>query len=138
MDRVFQQTIAGTFEAYVALCRELAGFLDEHQISGSVRNTVDLAVEEMVTNVIRHAYEGSGGTVDVAVHLDDGLLRVCLADRGKPFDPTTDAPAPDFDSPLSERRVGGLGVALVRSLARELRYRREGDRNIVEVLIDRA
>ncbi|HSR11121.1 MAG TPA: ATP-binding protein, partial [Thermodesulfobacteriota bacterium] len=53
---------------------------------------------------------------------------------GAPFDPTS-IPPPDVRLPLSRRAPGGLGFFLVRNMVNEIRYRRDGDRNVLTLLI---
>ena len=52
----------------------------------------------------------------VSIVLDGDRLRAEVSDRGRRFDPLREAPPPDLDSPLDERRVGGLGIHLVKKL----------------------
>ena len=51
-----------------------------------------------------------------------------ISDDGKPFDPTQ-APPPKLNAALEERRIGGLGVYLVRTMMDEIAYRRSDGRN---------
>lgn len=81
-----------------------------------------LAVEEVVTNVIVHGYEGlPPGPVSLAVSEEPGRIVFTISDHARPFHPD-DAPAPDLSSPWAERRVGGLGWHLIRELMDEVRY----------------
>jgi anti-sigma regulatory factor (Ser/Thr protein kinase) len=95
---------------------------------------IQLAAEELVTNVIRHGYEtGQPGTVDVLLRLDAGGFWMQVRDRGRPFDPLS-KPDPDVTAPVEERKVGGLGILLVKRLMDEVHYRRVGDENVIETL----
>lgn len=78
-----------------------------------------LAVEEIVTNAITH-----GGATRVALRVEGGggAVTAVVRDDARPFDPRQ-APEPDLDASLEQRRVGGLGWYLVRRLMHELRYR---------------
>ena len=93
---------------------------------------VNLLLEELVLNV-RDYGEISGRRFDVEI--DSNSDRVCLdfSDNGVPFDPTTEAPAPDLVSGLDQRRAGGLGVHLVCSFADSIAYRYEDGRNMLSV-----
>lgn len=91
---------------------------------------LNLAVEEWATNVCRYAYRGRNGSVWVAVRCEGPTLVVELSDEGSPFDPTA-AAEPDISLPLSERSPGGLGLLFMRRMVDELRYRRDGHRNVV-------
>jgi anti-sigma regulatory factor (Ser/Thr protein kinase) len=92
---------------------------------------MQLALDEVVTNVISYAYS-DGGIHELRVTLtsSDGEVVARVEDDGRPFDPL-DAPQPTIDAPLEERPIGGLGWHLVRKVTNELAYRREGDKNVL-------
>jgi serine/threonine-protein kinase RsbW len=79
------------------------------------------AVDESVTNIIKHGYGGRDGVVEVEVGRIGSLLVVRLRDNAPPFDPTR-VPNPDLDVPLERRPLGGMGVYLTRELTDEVRY----------------
>jgi len=81
-----------------------------------------LAVEEVCTNLMRHAYRGrEAGPIEVGVSGAPGRIVVTVTDFAPPFSPD-DAPVPDLDAPWEERRIGGLGWHLVKSVVDEVRY----------------
>lgn len=111
------------------LAAEIARFCREHSLADDVAFDLNLALEELFTNALRHG--GCEGMED-AVHIrlereGDGVL-VEFCDRGAAFDPLS-APAPDLESPLVDRLPGGLGVHLVRQIMSDLRYRRSDEWN---------
>ena len=67
----------------------------------------------------------------VTIESDDDEVRVRIVDDGDPFNPLEDAPDPDTDSALAERRVGGLGVHFVKTLVDDVRYWRDDNKNHV-------
>ncbi|MBP8949719.1 MAG: ATP-binding protein [Candidatus Promineofilum sp.] len=87
-----------------------------------------LAVNEAVTNVLLHGYDGQPGPVTICVEVVDNDLRVILSDNAPPFDPTR-VPPPDIFLPLEDRPLGGLGVHMMRQLTDELLYRPLADGN---------
>ena len=90
---------------------------------------VRLAVEEVCTNLIRHAYPPEApGPIEVRIGREGDAVHVEVRDRAAPFDPST-APPPDLDSPWADRRVGGLGWHLVRQKMDALRYESGADGN---------
>jgi serine/threonine-protein kinase RsbW len=98
------------------------------------RFDVRLAVEELCTNVIKHGYRG-GPPGELTLRLAAGPegLTVTVADRAPLFDPAK-APAPDLESDWSERRVGGLGVHMVRQVMDAVRHEpRPGGGNVVTI-----
>ena len=91
---------------------------------------IKLAIEEVVINVINHGYERKGGhDVEIELASDTDKVGIEIVDAGRAFDPLTETPVPDTDSPLESRPVGGLGVYLLCALMDEANYRREGGRN---------
>ena len=92
-----------------------------------------LALDEIVSNVIRHGFDDSAShDITVELTVANGVVTATVQDDGAPFDPRK-APAPDLDAPLEDRQIGGLGMHLVRSTMDEIEYRREGDRNVLTV-----
>jgi len=84
--------------------------------------TIELAVDEMVSNAIIHGYKYKPSEkvkID-ALRIQDGLV-IVLEEKGEKFDPITSF-NPDINSPLSDRRIGGLGLFIVRKIADELYY----------------
>jgi len=83
---------------------------------------LELAVDEAACNIICHGYQDLGGTIQVGVKRDGDRLIVCLHDEAPPFDPTRHPPA-DVTLPLEQRRLGGLGIFLIRQAVDEMVYR---------------
>jgi len=87
-----------------------------------------VAVNEAVTNIIVHGYQGQPGVIDIEVTYDRDNLVVSLQDRSPPFDPTS-VPAPDVSLPLAQRPFGGMGIHLMRQFTDEMIYRPTADGN---------
>jgi anti-sigma regulatory factor (Ser/Thr protein kinase) len=95
---------------------------------------VNIALDELFTNVVRYGYlDGGAHQIDVRLSLSAQRLTIEITDDGQPFNPL-DRPPPDLESPLEERAVGGLGIHFVRSLMDEVEYRRDGDRNTLRMV----
>ena len=108
-------------------------FGEEHGLPHADVVDVDLVLDEIVTNVIEHGYEGAregDHEIHLAMTLTGGTLTIEVADQGQPFNPL-DAPPPNLDLPLEERPIGGLGIFLVKSLTTTIDYRRDSGRNIL-------
>ncbi|MDE2686394.1 MAG: ATP-binding protein [Chloroflexota bacterium] len=92
--------------------------------------TMNLVIEELGINIMRHAYNGNSGEVfELVITSEPSELTVDLIDAGPPFNPLTDAPEPDTEAPMLDRPIGGLGIHLVKSMMDEVDYKREYDRN---------
>jgi anti-sigma regulatory factor (Ser/Thr protein kinase) len=91
--------------------------------------TFELALEEIFMNVVMHGSPaGRVPRVEVSLALRDDCLTLTIEDDGPSFDPLSLA-APDVTASLEERRVGGLGVYLVRQMMDEVNYQRLRGRN---------
>jgi anti-sigma regulatory factor (Ser/Thr protein kinase) len=121
----------GSLPLLVAFVRE---FFAERRWDPEQAFDVDLVLEELFTNMVRHA-RGGTSEVEVGLGADDGSLTVRLCDRGvEPWDPEQ-APPVDVNRPLEERRPGGLGIHFLRQITRDLRFEhRDGDTIVTAVL----
>lgn len=83
---------------------------------------LELAVDEACANVIEHAY-GNDATREVVVRavFSDDELRIEIVDSGRGFDPG-EIPQADLKQLVAERKTGGLGLRLIRSLVDEVHY----------------
>ena len=93
-----------------------------------------IAVEELVTNIVKYGYgpTGEAGAATLTLRLEGDRLTTVIVDNSDPFDPFA-APDPDLEAPIEARRVGGLGLYLVKTLMDQTRYRRDGGQNVVEI-----
>ena len=97
---------------------------------------IDLVLEELLVNIFSYAYPDEPGDVAIVCRPDDaGRLLVEITDRGIPFDILT-RKDPDVKADVNERNIGGLGLFLVKQLVQDIRYRREGGKNIVTLIIE--
>ena len=102
-----------------------------HGLSPEVVFKLNLALDEVVTNIISNAYDDEDEhQIAIRVALDGEGVSVRVEDDGRAFNPL-DAPRPDLGLDLAKRPIGGLGVHIVRSVMDALEYRREDDRNIL-------
>ena len=104
------------------VCNELR--LDAH-----VSMKLQLAIEEMVVNVISYAYpKGSTADISLSAEAEGEELTLVLSDSGVPFDPT-EKEDPDLNVDPMDRAQGGLGILIVKNIMNEVSYRRLGDTN---------
>jgi anti-sigma regulatory factor (Ser/Thr protein kinase) len=81
-----------------------------------------LAVDEACSNVIRHAYRGHGGRIEVTIEPVSHGVEVAIRDWGEMFEPAQ-VPKPDVKAPLEERPLGGLGLFLIYHVMDDVEFR---------------
>jgi sigma-B regulation protein RsbU (phosphoserine phosphatase) len=116
----------------------LADFIEEisavKPIEPGMAMSLNLALEEAVTNVMMYAYpQGQHGNVCLAATILDTGLEFVLSDKGKPFDPTA-APEADTTLGVEERAIGGLGIHLVRNIMDSISYENKNGMNILTMI----
>ena len=118
------QELARVAEFMESVCDELQ--LDIHQAM-----KLQLAMEEMVTNVIFYAYpEGTTADITLTAESDGQELTFVLSDTGKPFDPTAKEDADTETNPM-DREQGGMGILIVKNIMNEVSYQRiEGENRL--------
>jgi serine/threonine-protein kinase RsbW len=111
------------------LHRELENFGQRCCLSPKTLFELNLILEEVLANVISYAYaDNLRHEIEVSADSRDGELVIAVEDDGRPFNPLL-SPPPDLDRPLDQRRVGGLGLHLVRELTNSIQYDRRGGKN---------
>ena len=93
---------------------------------------IDIALDELFSNICNYAYGGAIGHVTVYVEEleEEGAVRITLEDEGIPFDPLSHAD-PDITLDLKDRTIGGLGIFMARQSMDEFVYEREGEENVL-------
>ena len=109
-------------------------------LPGAVVGRVELVLEEALVNVIRYAYGDQPGEVELICSLTPGFrggtrFLVEIRDSGPSFDPNQ-GPPPDLESSLEERRIGGLGIHLMRTMTDELAWERAEPHNVLRLGFD--
>lgn len=112
----------------------VSGCAEEQRFSKQRISKIEIAVEEALVNIFEYSYAEKNGNVEVVCKLDDGNFVIEIIDSGIPFNILT-AKEPDITSGISERSIGGLGIFLMRKLMDDVRYRREGDKNILTLVV---
>lgn len=115
------------FDRSIDALESLFSFVGEQLpggLSDRISYFVNLAVEEIFTNMVRHNHPG-GDHITVALDVGTGWIRARLIDYDvEPFDPDS-VPEVDIDLPLADRRAGGLGLHMVKSVVDRLTYEYE-------------
>ena len=123
-------TVSGTLESLETIREYIKAAATMAGLDRKAAYRLLVAVDEVATNIVTHGYAEAGleGMVDVRAAIDEQTLRIVLEDRGAAYDPDLQSPS-DFDLPLEQREIGGLGLLLATRNVDEFSYERLGDRN---------
>lgn len=103
---------------------------EQNDIPSSVVFAVTLSLDELLTNIISYGYEDNDEhVIEVAFTLNESELETVITDDGTEFNPL-EKETPNLDVPLEQRKIGGLGIHLVRNFMDDLEYRRENGKNV--------
>ena len=101
--------------------KELRHILTQAGWEKKTTEEILLAVDEALTNIIRHAYQGKPGKMTVSVAATEDKVEIVLEDFGQKFDPTQ-VPPPE----LPRHKPGGLGVHFIRTIMDQMIYDDQG------------
>jgi anti-sigma regulatory factor (Ser/Thr protein kinase) len=123
----FTADIAPNAQTISQLTEDVAAFLHSAGVDARAVHHVSLVLEELLTNILYHG-DASDQPASITLTVEPDRIAGEIGDRGKPFDPR-DAPPPELDAPLETRKVGGLGIHIVRHLTAALDYQRQDNQN---------
>jgi anti-sigma regulatory factor (Ser/Thr protein kinase) len=107
----------------------VAQLAKERGLSDDAVFGLNVALDEMLSNIIKYGYTDDAiHEIRIRFNFTGPLLVVEIEDDGQPFDPCAAAPV-DVDAPMEERKVGGLGIHIVRALMKDVGYERVDGRN---------
>jgi anti-sigma regulatory factor (Ser/Thr protein kinase) len=133
MNASFHRTIPNDLTALEGLMNDATSFLEAEQIEPAAVYRVNLALEEIVSNIIKYGYDAPGRhEIRLALQITGEEVRAVIEDDGHEFNPLVQT-VKNASIPLQERPIGGLGLELVRKLLHRLEYRRENGRNILDL-----
>jgi serine/threonine-protein kinase RsbW len=90
-----------------------------------------------IYDILLAAYEGvKNGVLEISCGAKDGAITIIMVDYGESFDSSA-IPLPDLKADLSERKIGGLGIFLMRKLMDEVHYKSRRDKSNVLTMIKR-
>ena len=128
MPAVETLSVPGTLPGVLQAVQAFERFSRAHALSEGAAWRFLVALDEILSNIVRHGLAGRGGAIDLTFSIDGDDVAVEIIDAAGAFNPLL-LPPPDTSSPLADRQPGGLGIAIVRRLMDDTRYERRDDRN---------
>ena len=126
-------TVDARVENIAAVTEFVDGVLAPADCPMRAKMQLDIAIDELFSNIAHYAYGPEGGEVTVRASLGERSLTLVFVDRGAPFDPLGQAD-PDVTLPAEQREIGGLGIFMVKKSMDELSYERADGENRLKVV----
>lgn len=104
-----------------------------HGMDEKTIHKMELACEEAIVNIISYAYPEQKGPLSIVCNRKGNRFEITLCDQGIPFNPIDAEVNPQLDKPVLERRVGGLGIFLIRKAIDEASYQRIENENVLRL-----
>jgi serine/threonine-protein kinase RsbW len=115
------------------LRKTLEDFSQLHHLPPKIAFVLQLSLEELITNCIKHSESDCAHSIiEINLLCKPGLLVIEMEDESAPFNPL-EAGIPDTEISIEDRKVGGLGIHLLRSLMDEIQYERTGEKNYIRL-----
>jgi sigma-B regulation protein RsbU (phosphoserine phosphatase) len=116
--------------------QEFSAFAGQHDLGGAAVQKVSIALDDLLNNIISYGFDDDEDhIIQIKLDYSEGRLEMTIRDDGVPFNPFDQA-QPDTALSIEERKIGGLGVLLVKELMSEVSYQRQQDSNVVTLILN--
>jgi serine/threonine-protein kinase RsbW len=115
------------------LIEQISAFCTQVGIPENLFFDIRLAIEEAVSNTIRHGYDDQQShSISLRTEMRHGNLFLQIEDDAKAFNPL-EAADPDLNLPIEEKQPGGLGIYLIKAMMDDVEYERVDNKNILKM-----
>ncbi len=129
MEKIKMEAKMENFEKLIEFVLEKVNRITNN--NKKVENQIRLAMEEVLANVINYAYSNNDGIVELRFeNPKDRNIKIQVIDQGEKFDPLSKED-PDISLGIEERKIGGLGIFMVKNIMDKVTYTREKNKNIL-------
>ena len=133
MSEMLTVTLRNQFSELEGLSQILTQFGERHGMNRYAIFSINLALEEIVTNIISYGFDDQEEhAITVRLAFKDQEFTAEVEDAGRPFNPLN-APEPDLEQPLEARPIGGLGVHLAKSMMDRIDYSCVQGKNVLRM-----
>ena len=96
---------------------------------------LNLILEEYITNLINYGYNDEQiHEIEIEIIKEDEHLKLIVTDDAGPFDLTETPENTEIEKPVEERRIGGLGIHFIKTLADKIEYQSNKGRNRLVII----
>ena len=127
-------TLAAKLENVAAVTEFVDGLLEDALCPLKAQMQIDVAIDELFSNIARYAYNGGEGEATVKVDFIDDPRQVSITfiDSGIPYNPI-EQEDPDITLSAEDRKIGGLGIFIVKKTMDDISYQHKDGQNILTI-----
>jgi len=130
----FKITLPAKKDSLAKVISLIEEFAEKYSIPPKTLFNLQLIAEEIIVNICSYAYpDKEKGEFSIELSILNGDILIIFKDSGIEFDPTTIEA--DTKQSVHNATIGGLGIHIVKELAKKIEYIREGNENILKILI---
>ena len=127
----FEITIKNRLPEIEKVVQSFETFADKQGLEVKIRREMKMVFDEMLNNIISYAFQqNEEHEIEIRISLTTDCLTLVISDDGSPFNPFG-LEAPDTDLPLEQRKIGGMGIHLVRKVMDDVLYQRKIEKNVI-------
>ena len=128
-------SFASSPEALDQIFKKIAEFCDDNSLSEDVKCNLNVVADEMISNIINYSDSAlHNEKVILSITKKNNDIKMRITDFGCKFNPLL-RESPDVESSLDDRKIGGLGIYIVRQFSKEIRYQRKQNKNILTIIL---
>jgi len=128
-----QIELDATVENIDAVTAFVDGILEANDCSMKAQMQIDIAIDELFSNIAHYAYGEGIGKALTQVEVREGKAYITFTDSGIPYDPLAKED-PDVTLSAEERNIGGLGIFMVKKSMDDVLYEYKGGKNILTIV----
>ncbi len=120
-------------ENYKLFYNWLHSVCEEWKLNDEISNAIDMCGEEIFANIVFYAYPDTKGNIEANISREGNEVSLRFEDSGIEYNPL-EKPDPDINLPPEERPLGGLGIFMVKQMAKDVTYERKDNKNILTII----
>ena len=131
---LFEMTVDATLENLDKVIQFVEEHLERVGCLQKIKTEIDVAVDEIFANISSYAYSPKVGDATIKIEFDNELkeVEITFIDSGKPYNPL-EKEDPDVTLPLEKRKIGGLGIYMVKKSMDDMKYEYKNNHNILKI-----
>lgn len=128
-------TVKATLENIEKVTDFINAELEELECPMKAMVQIDVAIDELFSNIARFAYDNGTGSATVTFEVSENppAAKITFIDNGKPFNPL-ERDDPDITLSAEERSIGGLGIFMVKKTMNSMNYEFKNGQNILTII----